>query len=46
MFEARTILRHAGTVLIGQLAVIAFGIADTIIAGRYDTMRPHWLRYL
>ena len=36
MFEARTILRHAGTVLIGQLAVIAFGIADTIIAGRYD----------
>ena len=36
MFEARTIVRHAGTVLVGQLAVIAFGIADTIIAGRYD----------
>ena len=36
MFEARIIIRHAGTVLIGQLAVIAFGIADTIIAGRYD----------
>jgi MATE family multidrug resistance protein len=36
MFEARTIVRHAGTVLIGQLAVMAFGIADTLIAGRYD----------
>ena len=36
MFEARTILRHAGTVLIGQLAVMSFGIADTLIAGRYD----------
>ena len=36
MFEARTILRHAGTVLVGQLAVMSFGIADTLIAGRYD----------
>ena len=36
MFEARTILRHAGTVLVGQLAVMAFGVADTMIAGRYD----------
>lgn len=36
MFEARIILRHAGTVLIGQLAVMSFGIADTLIAGRYD----------
>jgi MATE family multidrug resistance protein len=36
MFEARTIIRHAGTVLVGQLAVMAFGIADTLIAGRYD----------
>ena len=36
MFEARTIVRHAGTVLVGQLAVMAFGIADTLIAGRYD----------
>ena len=35
MFEARTILRHASTVLVGQLAVMAFGIADTVIAGRY-----------
>jgi multidrug resistance protein, MATE family len=32
--ELRTIARHAGTVLIGQLAVIAFGVADTLIAGR------------
>ena len=36
MFEAPTILRHAGTVLVGQLAVMAFGVADTLIAGRYD----------
>ncbi len=36
MFEARTILRHAGTVLVGQLAVMAFGVVDTLIAGRYD----------
>jgi len=36
MFEAPTILRHAGTVLVGQLAVMAFGVADTFIAGRYD----------
>ena len=36
MCEAPTILRHAGTVLVGQLAVMAFGVADTLIAGRYD----------
>ena len=36
MFEARTILRHAGTVLVGQLAVMAFGVADTLVAGRYN----------
>ena len=34
MSELKTIARHAGTVLIGQLAVIAFGVADTVIAGR------------
>lgn len=34
MSELRTIARHAGTVLIGQLAVIAYGVADTVIAGR------------
>jgi multidrug resistance protein, MATE family len=27
---------HAGTVLVGQLAVMAFGITDTIVAGRYS----------
>nr|WP_218088134.1 MATE family efflux transporter [Variovorax sp. SG517] len=30
------IARHAGTVLVGQLAVMAFGVTDTIIAGRYS----------
>jgi MATE family multidrug resistance protein len=34
--ELRTIARHAGTVLVGQLAVMAFGVADTIVAGRYS----------
>jgi MATE family multidrug resistance protein len=34
--ELRTIARHAGTVLVGQLAVMSFGIADTLIAGRYS----------
>ncbi len=36
MSELRVILRHAGTVLIGQLAVMAFGVADTLIAGRHS----------
>ena len=36
MSELRTISRHAGTVLAGQLAVMAFGITDTIVAGRYS----------
>lgn len=36
MSELRIISRHAGTVLVGQLAVIAFGVADTMIAGRYS----------
>ncbi|HZY18231.1 MAG TPA: MATE family efflux transporter [Ramlibacter sp.] len=36
MSELRTIARHAGTVLVGQLATIGFGVADTMIAGRYD----------
>ena len=35
MKELKLILRHAGTVLLGQLAVMAFGVADTVIAGRY-----------
>ena len=34
--ELPTILKHAGSVLAGQLAVMAFGVADTLIAGRYS----------
>jgi MATE family multidrug resistance protein len=34
--ELRTIARHAGTVWVGQLATMAFGVADTVIAGRYQ----------
>ncbi len=33
--DRRLIARHAGTVLVGQLAVMAFGVTDTIVAGRY-----------
>ena len=33
--ERRVIATHAGTVLVGQLAVMAFGVIDTIVAGRY-----------
>lgn len=36
MSELKIIIRHAGTVLVGQLAVVAFGVADTVIAGRYS----------
>lgn len=36
MSELGTIARHAGTVLVGQLAVMAFGVTDTIVAGRYS----------
>jgi MATE family multidrug resistance protein len=43
MSELRTIARHAGTVLVGQLAVMSFGVADTVIAGRYS---PHALAVL
>lgn len=35
MSERRLIARHAGTVFIGQMAVMAFGVTDTIVAGRY-----------
>lgn len=35
MSEAGTIARHAGTVYVGQVAVMAFGVTDTIVAGRY-----------
>ena len=33
--EGSTIVRHASTVLVGQLAVMAFGITDTLVAGRF-----------
>lgn len=33
--ELSTISRHALTVLAGQLAVMAFGVTDTIVAGRH-----------
>lgn len=36
MSELKIIARHASTVLVGQLAVMAFGVADTVIAGRYS----------
>ena len=35
MTERSHILRHAGTILIGQIAVMAFGVTDTIVAARY-----------
>ena len=36
MSELSTVTRHALTVLAGQLAVMAFGVTDTIVAGRYS----------
>jgi len=33
--ERIPILRHASTILVGQLAVMAFGITDTLVAARY-----------
>jgi len=36
MNELRTIARHAGTVYVGQAAVLAFGITDTLVASRYS----------
>ena len=36
MTEKKIILKHALTVLVGQLAVVAFGVTDTVIAGRYE----------
>ncbi|MFZ4285696.1 MATE family efflux transporter [Variovorax sp. HJSM1_2] len=36
MTERNTIARHAATVLAGQLAVMAFGVTDTVVAGRYS----------
>ena len=36
MSELRNILRHGGAVLVGQLAVTAYGVIDTVIAGRHS----------
>lgn len=36
MSERKIILKHASTVLVGQLAVVAFGVVDTVIAGRFE----------
>lgn len=36
MREWQWLGRQAGTVLVGQLAVMAFGVTDTVIAGRYS----------
>jgi len=36
MSEVRLISRHAGIILVGQLAVMGFGVADTVIAGRHS----------
>jgi multidrug resistance protein, MATE family len=33
--ELRIIARHAGVVLTGQLATMAYGVTDTIVVGRY-----------
>jgi len=35
LFELKLISRHASTVLVGQLAVMAFGVTDTLVAGRF-----------
>ena len=34
--ELRALGSHAGVVLVGQLAVMAFGVTDTVVAGRYS----------
>ena len=36
MKELKIIGKHASTVLVGQLAIMAFGVADTVIAGRFS----------
>ncbi len=33
--ERATIMRHASTVMVGQLAVMAFSITDTLVAGHF-----------
>ena len=36
MIELKAIARHTGTVLVGQLAVMAYGVTDTLVAGRHS----------
>ena len=36
MSELKIISQHAGSILVGQLAVIAFGVTDTVVAWRYS----------
>src|SRR5215510_7373813 len=38
MDHLRRIARDAGSILVGQLATIAFGVADTIMAGRSSSV--------
>ncbi|AEG93445.1 MATE family efflux transporter [Ramlibacter tataouinensis] len=35
--ELRVIAQHAGTVFVGQVAVMAFGVTDTLVAGRFSS---------
>ncbi len=35
--ELHVMVRHAATVLVGQLAVMAFGVTDTLVAGRFSS---------
>ncbi len=37
MSELKIIARHATTVLVGQLAVMAYSVTDTIVAGRFSS---------
>ena len=36
MSELKSIARHTGVVFVGQLAVMAFGVTDTMVAGRHS----------
>ena len=37
MREWQLLSRHAGTVFVGQMAVMAFGVTDTLVAARYSS---------
>jgi MATE family multidrug resistance protein len=37
MREWHLLSRHAGTVFVGQIAVMAFGVTDTLVAARYSS---------